>query len=61
MPLAEAIDYGDVALFYNISGPTPWLKQGASWGMELPRQSPSQQQLTPLTFVQVQSWCPIAL
>ena len=53
MPLANAVDYGSVALFFNMTGPTPWLKKEDAWKMEVPEQPLPWMHQTPLNIIQV--------
>ena len=55
LPLGHVVDYGDVALFFNITGPTPWVAPSDRWKLEVPEQPPAWQQQTPLTFIQARA------
>ena len=49
LPLSHVIDYGSIALFFNVTGSPWWLKADELWKLELPLQPPAWQQQAPLS------------
>ena len=53
LPLSHLIDYSDIGVVFNITGPTPWIVDPYQKMLELPSDAPNSSYIAPLNIIQV--------
>ena len=59
LPLSHLIDYSDVGVVFNITGPTPWLDNPHPRWLEIPTDAPASSFSNPINIIQVGAGCPL--
>ena len=57
LPLSHLIDYSDVGMVFNITGPTPWIELYEPKILELPTDASASSFSKPLKIIQVGHSC----